>query len=78
MPKRRFSFRPQGRTGACEAVLFEVVGDDGPGEQTRTARFAAQSVHEVVTYLRHRDPEFRISSVQQVGLVVLLSGTPLN
>jgi hypothetical protein len=77
VPKRKSSFRP-GSTGACEAVLFEVVGSDEAGEATRSERFAAASLYEVISYLHRRDAEFRISSVQQLGLVVLLSGTPLS
>ena len=75
MPKRSPTFRPA-RTGACEALLFEITGEDEAGE--RTARIAALRMDEALVLLRRRDPDFRPTSIRQVGLVILLSGTPLD
>ena len=75
MPKPKPRLRP-GRTGACGALLFEVSGEDEAGEHTE--RLAAVRMEEALAFLRRRDPEFRPTSVKQVGLVVLLSGTPLD
>jgi len=68
-------FRP-GRKGLCEASLFEVTGRDELGE--RTERVAAATIDEVITYLRNRDPDFRVSSVRYMSLIVLLSGSPFE
>jgi hypothetical protein len=78
MPKSGSRFRT-GRTGGCESVLFEVTEWNGASDQEKhIKRFAAESMRKVIAYLHRRDPEFRILSVQQVRLVVLLFGTPLN
>jgi hypothetical protein len=68
-------FRP-GRRGLCEALLFEVTGSDELGE--RTERIAAATIDEVITYLRRRDPDFRVSSIRYVSLIVLLTGSPFD
>ena len=68
-------FRP-GRKGLCEASLFEATGRDELGE--RTERVAAATIDEVIAYLRRRDPGFRVSSVRDVSLIVLLSGSPFD
>jgi len=68
-------FRP-GRRGLCEASLFEAIGRDELGE--RTERIAAARMDEVITYLRLRDPDFRVSSIRYVSLIVLLSGSPFD
>ena len=68
-------FRP-GRKGLCEASLFEATGRDELGE--RMERVAAATMDEVIAHLRRRDPDFRVSSIRQVSLIVLLSGSPFD
>jgi hypothetical protein len=78
MPMRaRTKFRP-GRTGVCEAKLFEVTGRDELDHERRTEQVGAGTIQEVVTYLQRRHPHFRVASVQELGITVLLSGTPLD
>jgi hypothetical protein len=73
--RSRPSFRP-GRSGACEALLFEITGTDPLGE--RKERIAASTLQEISQYLQSRDPDFHVTTLQNVGLVVLLSGSPLD
>ena len=77
--KKWASFR-QGRFGACEAHLYEFRGRDYPceSEEERVERLAAGSIYEWLLYLRRREPDFEVTSVQRVGLITLLSGTPLD
>ena len=62
----------------CEAKLFEVTGSDELNHDKRTERIAAGTIQEVVAHLQRRHPHFRVASVQEIGLMVLLSGTPLD
>lgn len=77
--KRPASFR-QGRFGACEARLYEFRGRQYPSssEEEKVARFAADSIYEGLMYLKRREPDFEVRSVQCIGLITLLSGTPLD
>jgi hypothetical protein len=77
--KRTARFR-QGRFGACEAHLYEFRGRDYPCEsdEERVERLAAESIYEGLVYLRRREPDFEVTSVQCIGLVTLLSGSPLD
>ena len=80
-PKKKSSatFR-QGRFGACEAHLYEFRGRDYPcdSDEERVERLAAESIYEGLVYLQRREPDFEVTSVQRVGLITLLSGTPLD
>lgn len=77
--KNSVSFQ-RGRFGACEARLYEFRGRDYPCEsdEERVERLAAESIYEGLLYLRRREPDFEVTSVQCVGLVTLLSGSPLD
>ena len=77
--KNSATFQP-GRFGACEAHLYEFRGRDYPceSEEERVERLAAESIYEGLLYLRRREPDFEVASVQRVGLITLLSGTPLD
>ena len=75
--KNESEFRP-GPEGACEAHLYQFIGyssEDGLLEDV-TRLIACSSPLEAVTYLSKREPEFRIRSFRDVGLIVLLSGSP--
>jgi hypothetical protein len=78
--KKRSAAFQQGRFGACEAHLYEFRGRDYPceSEEERVERLAAESIYEGLLYLRQREPDFEVTSVQCVGLVRLLSGSPLD
>jgi len=77
--KRPAAFR-QGRFGACEARLYEFRGRCYPSssEEEKIERFAADSIYEGLVYLKRREPDFEVMSVQCVGLITLLSGSPLD
>lgn len=78
-----------GRHGGCEALLFEfreksprIVESDDPGSthlrDPHTARIAANTFDEALEYLRWDQPRFVIDSVQNLGLIFLVSGSPLD
>jgi len=77
--KRPAPFR-QGRFGACEAHLYEFRGRDyaSSSDDDRVERLAADSIFQGLVYLRRREPDFEVTSVQFVGLVTLLSSSPLD
>jgi hypothetical protein len=77
--KKPAAFR-QGRFGACEARLYEFRGrpDSSNSEEEKVERFAADSIYEGLVYLRRREPDFEVISVQCIGLITLLSGSPLD
>ncbi len=77
--KRPVAFR-QGRFGACEAHLYEFRGRDYPSssDEERVERLAVDSIYQGLVYLKRREPDFEITSVQLIGLVTLLSGSPLD
>ena len=78
-----------GRHGGCEALLYEFRGrlppiaeSDDPGStrlrEPHTKRIAANTLDEALEYLRWDQPRFVIDSVQSLGLIVLVSGSPLD
>ena len=77
--KRPAAFR-QGRFGACEAHLYEFRGRGYPSssDEDRVERLAVDSIYQGLVYLKRREPDFEITSVQLIGLVTLLSGSPLD
>ena len=79
--KRKRSFQP-GRSGACEALLYEFRGrpvPDGDEEETvPTEKIAAADIHEALAYIRRRHADFEVWSVRLAGVIVLLSGSPLD
>ena len=77
-PKHSLSFRP-GHSGACEAVLYAFT--EHPERQTETPRvvqIAASELLEAVTYMRRWHEDFRIQRVEALGLIEMLSGSPLH
>lgn len=77
--KKPVAFR-QGRFGACEARLYEFRGRCYPSisEEEKIERFATNSVYEGLVYLKRREPDFDVMSVQYIGMITLLSGSPLD
>jgi len=77
--KRPATFR-QGRFGACEAHLYEFRGRVYPSssDEEKVERLAADSIYQGLVYLKHREPDFEVTSVQFIGLVTLLAGSPLD
>ena len=80
MKSRKAKIRP-GASGACEATLYEFRGDAGPftsREEPSVARVAAADIHEALAYMRRWRPEFEIRAVQHIGLITVVSGSPLD
>jgi hypothetical protein len=73
--KRRF--RP-GAGGACEASLFIFTGKGEEGEESSVARIAATDMEEALAYMRARYSDFQIVRAEFVGMVRMLSGTPVD
>jgi hypothetical protein len=78
-----------GRHGGCEALLYEFrerlpsIADSGDSKSAdlpkpHTTRIAANTLDEALKYLRWDAPHFVIDSVQNLGLIVLVSGSPLD
>jgi hypothetical protein len=72
-------FRP-GTTGICEAQLWEftssqrILNDDAPAVHW----IAAESLDAALRYMRQRNDDFTISEARYLGMVPLLSGSPLD
>jgi hypothetical protein len=88
--KETFSWFEVGSHGGCEASLFEFR-ESGPYQETEaarpesmrlpkrnTVRIAATTFDEALTYLRWSEPEFKINSVQNLGIIILVSGSPVD
>jgi len=73
-------FRP-GTTGACEAQLWHFLGPPGmlADDHAPEAHWvAAESLDAALLYLRKRHDEFGISEARFLGMIPLLSGSPLD
>ncbi|HSU31635.1 MAG TPA: hypothetical protein VLJ11_10390 [Bryobacteraceae bacterium] len=76
--KSSSSFRP-GHSGACEASLYTFTEyPERETETPRVVRIAASELLEAVRYMRQWHGDFRIQRVEALGLIELLSGSPLN
>jgi len=60
--------------------LYEFRGRDYPSssDEEKVERLAVDSIYQGLVYLKRREPDFEITSVQLIGLVTLLSGSPLD
>jgi hypothetical protein len=79
-----------GSLGGCEASLFEfrecapyqesetALRESPRPPQQNTVRIAARTFDEALTYLRWTEPEFKIDSVQSLGIIILVSGSPVD
>jgi hypothetical protein len=81
MPKHKTHARltnrfDTGKRGLCEAYLFEFH-ELGMGEP-RTLTIAAARLEDALSHLRGDAPDFQIMSVQNLGLIVMVSGSPLD
>ena len=73
-------FRP-GSRGVCEAQLWTFTGprEVFPDDHGPEAHWvAADSLDAAVRYLRQHYEDFRITEARCVGMVALLSGSPLD
>ena len=72
-PANRFAV---GTHGGCEALLFEFREKHLP--EPNIVQIAAASFDEALAYLRWHDPEFEIDSAQNLGIILLVSGSPVD
>jgi hypothetical protein len=73
-------FRP-GATGACEAQLWKFTGSpEIPADDNapQVYRVAAESLDAALSYMRRRHDDFTIIEARFLGMIPLLSGTPLD
>jgi hypothetical protein len=78
-----------GRHGGCEALLYEFL-ERSPNttsanapefadqDEPQTTRIAASNLDEALKYLRWHQPRFVIDSIQNLGLIIMVSGSSLN
>jgi hypothetical protein len=74
------AFRP-GRSGKCEAQLWKFTGPPGVVEDDAMAEIhwvAAESLDAALLYLRKRHDDFTIAQARYLGMIALLSGSPLD
>lgn len=65
-----------GKGGGCEAYLFEFQEQGAP--ESRTLKIAAAKLDEAVKYLRGHEPDFHVKSVHNLGVIIMVSGTPVD
>jgi hypothetical protein len=75
------------RTGShgCEARLYEfrewpllTDSDERSPEPARVVLIAAITLEEALAYLLFASPDFNVHTVNCVGLIIIVSGSPLN
>ena len=79
-PKNQTGFRP-GKSGVCEAVLWEFFGPSQfleKGDEIPVERVAAASLEQALQFLRREYPDFVIARVISLGIIAMLSGSPLD
>jgi hypothetical protein len=74
---KKTGFRP-GRSGACEARLFQFTGQAHSDGASPVKQVAACDLHEAITYLRKWHPDLDILRVEFVAMIEIVSGPPLN
>jgi hypothetical protein len=73
-------FRP-GTSGECEAQLWIFMGAPGVVNDDRASEkhwIAAESLDAALFYLRKRHDDFMITEARFLGMIPLLSGSPLD
>ena len=74
---RNGRFRP-GRSGVCEAMLFEFTPTGEHGSEGTAVRVAAVTIEEAIAYMRVRHAGFQFGRIEFVGMVRLISGSPVD
>jgi len=73
-------FRP-GRTGVCEAQLWKFTNSPGilKDDHAEEVRWvAAESLDAALLYMRRRNDDFMITEARFLGMIPLVSGSPLD
>ena len=87
MPRRRSQpiaraghktgFRP-GRSGACEARLYQFTEQADDEAEPRVHRVAACDLSEAMLYMAKWHPGVDVTRVELVAMIEMVSGSPLN
>ena len=80
LPENQSGFRP-GRSGVCESHLWEFSGPSHflkPDEEIPIERVAAASLEQALKFMRREYPNFVIAKVVSLGIIAMLSGSPLD
>ena len=73
-----YSFR-LGQSGTCGATLFAFFGKCPPdSREAPVRRIAATELFEAAVYMHKRHRDFRIERVEVLGLIDMVSGSPLD
>lgn len=67
-----------GRSGACEALLYQFTGRANGEGESPVERVAARSLHEAMIYMRKFHADVDILRVEFVALIEIVSGSPLD
>jgi len=74
-------FRP-GTTGVCEAQLWRFTGSPGTLHDDHDPQMvhwvAADSLEAALRYMRLRDDDSMITEARFLGMIPLVSGSPLD
>ena len=65
-----------GRFGGSEAQLFEF--QEMGAQEPRVVRVAALKLDDALSFLRLHEPDFQIKRVENLGLVLMVSGSPVD
>ena len=65
-----------GTHGGCEALLFEFR--EKHLSDPHFVRIAAVNVDEALAYLRWHEPEFEVEGIQNLGVILMVSGSRLD
>jgi hypothetical protein len=79
-PLRNTRFRP-GTSGECEAQLWNFTGPPRILKEDRLPEIhwvAAESLDAALLYLRKRHHDFTITEARYLGMIPLLSGSPVD
>jgi hypothetical protein len=79
-PAKNHRFRP-GTTGECEAQLWTFTGPPGflPENNAPLVHWvAAESLEAALGYMRRGYEDFIIAEARFLGMIPMLSGSPLN
>jgi hypothetical protein len=74
---KKTGFRP-GRSGACEARLYQFTVHALEEGEPLEKRIAACDLYEALAYFRKWHPDLDIFRVEFVALIEIVSGSPLN
>ena len=74
---KKTGFRP-GRSGVCEASLFQFTVPALEDGEPLIKRVAACDLCEALAYIRKWHPDLDILRVELVAMIEMVSGSPLN